>query len=137
MSEIPERKVLKEMLAKLKSKAINSEKFYQVFVVGIISRFENLLQDLGKAYKENPDSELGFKIIALIRSLRDNIYWMMTTFANALEDKKIYLESLESYSKELDDTLSDIFKQAEKMAEEQRKQQEEIMKRKSPESYIE
>lgn len=121
------------MLVKLKSKAINSEEFYKVFAVTTVSRFENLLQDIGKAYKENPDSQLGFPIVALIASLRDNIYSMLNAFKNALEDKKIYLESLESYSKELDNTLYDIFDRAKKRAEEQYKkqleQQEELRKK--------
>lgn len=52
-----------------------------------------------------------------------------------LDDLGIYIESLESYSTELDKTLSDIFEQATKQAEENMKQQEELMKKGSTE-YI-
>jgi hypothetical protein len=48
---------------------------------------------------------------------------------------KLYIDSLEKYSTELDKTLSDIFEQAKKQAEEQIKQQEELTKKGSTE-YI-
>lgn len=52
-----------------------------------------------------------------------------------LEDLKLYIDALEDYSSELDKTLTDIFEQAKKLAEEQQKKQEELRKRKAPESY--
>jgi len=48
---------------------------------------------------------------------------------------KFYIETLEEYSTELDGTLTGIFESAKKQAEEQIRQQEELRRRASPESY--
>ncbi len=51
------------------------------------------------------------------------------------ENVKFYIEALEEYSTELDGTLTDIFERARKDAEEQIKQQDEMRKRTTPDSY--
>lgn len=51
------------------------------------------------------------------------------------ENVQFYIDALEEYSAELDGTLTEIFERARKDAEEQIKQQEELRKRTSPESY--
>ena len=85
-----------------------------------------------KQIKAAISASLGLEVIQL-HLLIDMLETCSTT---TLEDFKLYIDALEQYSSELDKTLADIFEQAKIMAEEQQKQREEIMKRKSPESYI-
>ena len=73
------------------------------------------------------------ELLTLIQQIFD---YLISDYNALLEDTDLYIESLETYGKELDKTLWMGIEQAKKEAEEQIKKQEEIMKRKSPESYI-
>lgn len=130
MSEIPEKKVLKEVLKKLKARTINSEK-------ELIDSFTNLYSQIAEVWKTLSDTleeEISGKEIAKllgfdVRGVHLGIEMLLSCSRRTLEDFKMYTGSLEQYSSELDKTLNDIFEQAEKMAEEQQKQLEELKKK--------
>ena len=136
MSETPEKKVLREMLAELKAKTIGSEERFNQSrldlynkVIGTWKRLTELLE------KKKIGKEVGIYLGLILRELHAFVDMSFLYSDTALEDFKIYLSALERYSSELDKTLTSIFERAQKIAEEQRKKQEELMKRKAPESY--
>lgn len=71
----------------------------------------------------------------VVRELHFLVDILTNCSTTTLEDFKLYIDALEQYSSELDKTLTDIFGQARKLAEEQQKKQKELRKRKAPESY--
>ena len=96
-------------------------------------------EDIAKSIMKLPEGQLkttALSSLALLNTWHQNVNLFNTTTAYLIGDMTLYIETLERYSTELDNTLTDIFEMAEKKAEEQRKQKEEIMKRKHPESYI-
>jgi len=135
MSEIPERRVLKGILAKLKTKTISEEKYFQnqtQSTLGFLAKSHQQALQWKKERKNNisVDSHLNI-VYTHVEQVGDLIHASI----EVLEDMKLYIDSLEKYSTELDKTLSDIFEQAKKQAEEQIKQQEEFVKKGSTE-YI-
>ena len=136
MSEVPEKKVLRELLLELKTKTLRSEERFlksQADVYGKISELWKTLTEMLEKNQIEKDvvSLLGF----ILRELHSLIDMSSTCSTVTLEDFKLYVGALERYSSELDKELTGIFEQAKKIAEEQRKKQEELMKRKPPETY--
>lgn len=133
MSESPERKVLKNMLKKLKAKTINSEADLLKSFTDLYEQVSKTWETLAKIRQQKIPSQdaRALEIIGLeMRGLDSFIGMLASCSKRTIDDFKMYIESLEQYSTELDKTLNDIFEQAEKMAEEQRKKQEELEKKK-------
>lgn len=133
MSQTPERKVLKEMLTKLKAKVIDSRiRFLQQSV--LLS--ESMTKPLQETYEnvtkmpEGREKMFSFLILSMFNTWNQNFNLLNSTIVALVGDMNLYIETLERYSTELDSTLADIFEQAEKMAEERRKKQEELAKKK-------
>ena len=133
MSETPEKRVLKEMLTKLKAKIIASQKGY----FGLSTSMLEGMTDTTKACLEGtmkmPEGQAkdrALMLTSLIQSWMQNINLLNTTTTNLIVDMSIYIDTLESYSTKLDNTLTDIFQRARKMAEEEEKRREELRKRK-------
>jgi len=137
MTESPEKKVLKEMLVKSKTKLIESQK---LFVTLSLSMSSSLNQDLKSALTETlklPEGQaktFTILLISYLNTLNHNLNLMNTMTASLIGDMNLYIETLERYSTELDSTLNSIFQmardKAKEMEDERRKQQEEFMKRK-------
>lgn len=134
MSEIPERKVLKNILSKLKSKTVISERRFKNSLEHNDKLFDTILKDVEKTSEKG--SEVHKPIYQLVSRLADLFSNFSLEALGLIEEYELYIESLESYSTALDKTLWSAIEQARKEAEEQIKKQEGIMKRKSPESYI-
>ena len=134
MSEIPERKVLKNILSKLKSRTVTCERRFRQSLLSDTKLFDTILKDLEKLSEKGSEVlEPAYRLVSILH----NVFIRFSLEAlSLLEEYELYIESLESYSAELDKTLWDAIEQAKKEAEEQIKKQEEIMKRKSPETYI-
>ena len=132
MSELPERKVLKEILLKLKTKTITSQERYNLAAKEVNSIFKGVSERAIKRGGPLPPKEE----LILLTTLDDAVKMFIINTYGVLEDIRLYIEALEHYCAELDKTLWDAIEQAKKEAEEQIKKQEELMKRKSPESYI-
>jgi len=75
-----------------------------------------------------PDGEAkknSLLILAVFQSWNQNLNLLNANIFNLIGDMNLYIETLEKYSTELDNTFTSILEQAKKAAEEQRKQQEE------------
>lgn len=132
MSETPERKVLKEMLMKLKTKVIDSQKTFFGFSIAMSTTMnENFNKSLESVMKmpEGEAKTTSLLILTLFHTWNQNLNLLNTTISALIGDMNLYIETLERYSTELDSTLTDIFEKAKKIAEEQRKRQEELKKK--------
>jgi len=120
-----ERKVLKEMLVKLKIKTINS----QMLLVGTsLSMSSTMTESMKNALDEimkMPDGEAkksSLLLLAVFQSWNQNFNLLNVNIGNLVGDMNLYIETLERYSNELDNTFQSLIEQAKKEAEEQRKQ---------------
>jgi len=135
MSELPEKKVLKEMLEKLKAKVIGSQNtFLGLSISTSTSMTESLQETLKNVVKmpEGKEKTFGYLILSMFNTWNQNFNLLNITVGALLSDMNLYIETLERYSMELDSTLTTIFEGAKKMAEEQQKKQEELKKKKPP-----
>jgi len=121
MSGKEERKVLKEILPKIKAKAINSRKVQ----LDRMKYTSDLVLDSFKALNEYAGEHQEDQTVKRVTdSLRLIHSSLMATFQNVfvtLDDYDLYIEILERLSSELDKTLTEIFDKAFQIAEEQRK----------------
>jgi len=121
MSGKEERKVLKEILPKIKAKAINSRKVQ----LDRMKYTSDLVLDSFKALNEYAGEHQEDQMVKRVSdSLRLIHSSLMATFQNVfvtLDDYDLYIEILERLSSELDKTLTEIFDKAFQIAEEQRK----------------
>ena len=138
-TEFPERKVLKDLLTKLKSHTIASEEELRKEEERFMKRFE---ESHGKLKALAEKCETAPRVKDAVDAFSEVIIRMdllAEDFAKSVhrnaENVKFYIEALEEYSTELDGTLTDIFERARKDAELQIRQQEELRKRTSPDSY--
>ena len=134
MSETPERKVLKGMLAKLKTKVIDSQNAFAA--LSVLTRARKI-QDLEGTWNEIGDfpkesKPLALVVFAVFQSWNQDLEMLNANMVSLIGDMNLYIETLEGYSSELDKTLTKIFgdarQYAEKCKDEQRKQQEEQLK---------
>ena len=135
MSEMPERKVLKNILLKLKKKTITSEDRHRQFSSSIRSAFKVYTKEtlkIAKDWKRTIDKK---GLAGIFAVAEEEVKSLIRNADGVIEDMKLYIEALENYCAELDKTLWEAIEQAKKEAEEQIKQQKELMKRKAPESY--
>ena len=130
MSEIPERKVLKETLLKLKTRVIASQKtFFQLSLL-VSEKTEKTLKESIDQVLEMPEGKKkteSLLMLTLINSMNQNSNLLLTNIGYIVDTMNLYIETLERYSMELDNTLTSIFEEAKKMAE---KRQQDLMKRK-------
>lgn len=140
MSEMPERKVLKEILMKLKTKSLSAESHYRKNSINSIQLLREKVDTFKKSLQKlDCKTPIEVELNTAISEMANSMYILtMTIISQSLDvcdNLKLYMDSLEIYSVELDKTLTDIFERAKKAAEEQIKQQEEILERKHAESY--
>ena len=138
-TEFPERKVLKNLLTKLKSHAIASQEELRREEERFIKRFEEShekLKVLARKCETVPNVKDAVDAFSEVIIRMDLLTEDFTKSVHRNdENMKFYIETLEEYSTELDGTLTGIFESAKKQAEEQIRQQEELRRRASPESY--
>lgn len=136
MAELPERKVLKDMIVKLKAKVIESQQTFLNTSASINTVMTYGLDRSLEAQSKMQSSD-GLVVMQGISSIlqmyHQNFVLLNNNISALIKDMNLYIETLEKYSTELDNTLSGIFQMAEdkakKDAEEQQKQQEELMKK--------
>jgi len=132
MSETPQRNVLKEMLMKLKAKVIDSQKmFFGLSITMSATQTQTLKESLDSVLKmpEGEAKTTALLTLSLFNSWNQNLNLLNTNIVALINDMNLYIETLERYSAELDNTLTKIFEEAKRMAEEQLKQQEELKKK--------
>ena len=127
MSKTSEIKVLKETIAKLKAKNIASYNFYLATVKVFQDSIKSLIEQLQSVSSQlmEEEQEKVDEVIKLLSVVGKDGTHLVTSSLKAINDLKLYVDVLENYSTELDSTLVDIFKKAEKYAEEKTKEQKE------------
>lgn len=126
-----EKQILKNMLKRLKAKTINSEGELFDSFANLFGQIAEIWNTIKKLTEEKASSDKILELVMFDMNWLHSLSEMSYSYSKKiLEDFKLYVESLEQYSSGLDETLNDIFQQAEKMAEEQRKKQEEMKKKK-------
>ena len=94
MSETPERKVLKDMLPKLKLKSLSSKERYRRFQINAKNLFEGAVRRaielVNKRQQVQPQALLG-----TLEALRLHLENLCSNYETALEDSEIYVETLE------------------------------------------
>jgi hypothetical protein len=138
MSESPERKVLKNTIEKLKAKNITSLNNYKNDMSafqGTIVNFYKSLNEMTEKVTNKEDKERIGAVLMLLGAIADGIHKVSKSATDTIDNLQLYIDVLESYSVELDATLSMILEKARKYAEEKIKEQDELMK-KGETSYI-
>lgn len=129
MSELPERKVLKDILLRLKTKTITSEERHKKLASSVSDTFEGYV---GNAWNIAKDKNKEFDrkgTVAIFRLMSEQLGLLIRDSDGLSEDMKLYIEALENYCAELDKTLWTAIEQAKQQAEGQIKQQEERIKK--------
>jgi hypothetical protein len=128
MSELPEKKVLKNALTKLKANAITTNEKYNTQVKSFseyLKMVANGLQDIPKP--SGQDARRIGAVIILLADIEQKVGQLVNGSLEAINDWKTYTEVLENYSAELDNTLTKIFEDAIKQSEERIEKQKELI----------
>jgi len=129
MSELPERKVLKETLLTLKTRVITSQRAFFQLSISVSKEIEKTLKESLDQVLEMPEGKKkteSLLMLTLVNTLNQNSNLLLTNIGYIVDTMNLYIDTLERYSMELDNTLTSIFEEAKKRVEEQQKQQEEL-----------
>jgi low affinity Fe/Cu permease len=138
MAEVPDRKVLKDVLALLKAKSLASEEYYNRVYQLVLDHALTTMNDMVKKFNDS-NQPLDATYVATAVSIMIGFFQQVHGWSiDLVDDLKLYIESLETRSSELDNAFwSGIEEQAKRLVEEKRKgqeedikQQEELLKRK-------
>jgi hypothetical protein len=130
--EAPERKVLKEMLLKLKTKTITSQTMFAGLSLSMSTSMTEWLKNAFEGVLKMPEGEAkksALLMLVVFQTWNQNLSLLNVSIGNLIGDMNLYIETLEKYSTEIDNTFTSIVEKARKMAEEQQKQQEEQRKK--------
>jgi hypothetical protein len=128
LSELPERKVLKETLAKLKSKSHASFLLYNWTIKAFNENLKKQLDEMRNSMallNEEEKRKVGL-LLLLIGVIANEFNQVILQSIDTIDDFSTYTDVLERYSTELDNTLIKIFEEANKLAEEQVKKKKEL-----------
>jgi len=128
MSESADRKALKDVLAKLKAKTISSQEYYGNNIKATIQRFSELTAKVRELAKGDTTG-LAKTYLDMMDLFKRDYYDTAIESLNVLHDYKVYTESLESYFARIDEAVMEFVEQGKKDAQEQIKQQDEIIKK--------
>ena len=135
MSESPERKTLKEVLANLKSKSLSSKGICKQHIAFVLESINETMKMIDEQLEKKPTPR-NVTFMRLMKTIQTLLNDVISSSNTTISDMEIYIDALERYSANLDSTLNEIFEQARKHAEEEIKKQEELMKREPPKSMI-
>lgn len=138
MSESPERKVLKETIGRLKTKNITAITNHMMAVKAFNETWERLFNSFKEQYAQasQQDKKMLDLVFVLLGVVAQDFQKIISSSFGTIDDMKLYADTLESYSIELDNTLTAIFAQAKKYAEEKTKEQEALTLKKPDSSYV-
>jgi len=137
MAELPEKKVLKNILLELKSRSLSSIDEMNKQQIS----FLGLIQSINSKFKSiDPKNDPNAKIV---KDALDELFYVLSIGVADLtkilyrsqEDAKLYIKTLEEYSTELDNTLTQIFAQAQQQAEKEIHHMEELAKQTPTKPY--
>lgn len=100
--------------------------------------YRDLMKSLTQMASElrEEDKQKASAFIFLLSYLLQDFERLVMSSLVTIDDMKLYADTLESYSVELDNTLTAIFEQAKKYAEDKTKEQQELMKKDDTASYV-
>ena len=131
MSELPEKKVLKMALTKMKANAITAIDTYNTRVKSINDFLATLFKGMQDIPKPSPQDQASIgAAVMLLANIGQQIQELEKHSLETINDWKTYTEVLENYSAELDGTLTKIFEDAIKQSEEQIEKQKELVGKK-------
>jgi hypothetical protein len=131
MSEMPEKKVLKMALTKMKANAITAIDKYNTRVKSINELLSIIFKGFGDTSSLPPrDKEIAKSLRTVFTSLLQEVTELETESLETINDWRAYTEVLENYSAELDGTLTKIFEDAIKQSTEQIEKQKELVVKK-------
>jgi len=134
MSETPERKVLKETLARLKTKNITSLNSYKTDVKTVLDRYRTFTDTQFKDFSKLNETQR--TALQMLTYIINDFERVLMNSLDTMDSLSLYSDMLEGYSTQLDETLSSIFEKAKKYAEEKTKEQEQLIKKDSSSSYV-
>lgn len=134
MAELPERRVLKEVLSDLKAKTLKSQNRAANSASNLLTLMDKINNTIGEYAQIQKGTANEKAADAIHTGVMNMISWVIDVlqeYSSASDDMNIYVRSLEKYSIELDKTLYDAIEEGKKKGEEQIKEQNELMKRKT------
>jgi hypothetical protein len=134
LSELPERKVLKNTLMKLKSNVIRADETYDGQIKGFNEVIFHTMQGLNNIKASGADAQAVGGMIILVGTIAQAVQQLVKQSLETINHWRTYTEVLENYSAELDSTLTKIFEDAVKQSEEQSEKQKELFKG-QPDAY--
>jgi len=134
MSEIPERETLKEILPKLRLKALESEKLFTQSVNLVLLKHSEIIDGMKKNIIELKGSSkpVGMILLGIAEIEEGRTKLLVVNATNVINDLKIYIELLEKYSSELDKAFWKGIEKKSKELIRQIEQQEKAKKEQNP-----
>ncbi len=128
MSELPEKKVLKNTLMKLKANVLTATEAYNEE----IKRFNELMSYTVKGLQgletSGVEKQRVGAVVVMLAIIGQHVEQVVKGSLETINDWRTYTEVLENYSAELDNTLTKIFEDAIKQSLEEVEKQKELFK---------
>jgi hypothetical protein len=138
MAELPERKLLKEVLTDLKAKTIRSKSSVEQSIkvlTDYLSAVKQKTYEIHEAQKAQIPDGSAKLVYEYTVEIENRVTDLMKEYLRASDDDSTYIKWLEKYSTDLDKTLYGAIEAGTKKAEEQIKEQNELMSKKK-EDYV-
>jgi len=127
MAEVPDRKVLKDVLARLKARTMSSISDYRGAITDALKFGDDRIKDLKEFESKQGISSISVPILMVIEG---KFLDVIKESGDLIDDMKLYIEALENYSSVLDQAFwGGIEEQAKRLVEERNEQQEELRKK--------
>jgi len=130
MSEMPEKKVLKMALTKMKANAITAAEKYNMRMKNLNEFLQWTAKTVDEMQTSAEDPRRFDAMKVLLGNIGQQVGELEIDSIETINDWKTYTEVLENYSAELDGTLTKIFEDAMKQSEEQIEKQKELVGKK-------
>jgi hypothetical protein len=133
MAELPERRILKDVLSDLKAKTIRSRISAIESAKGLLEQLQEFKQTATKIHDSQKDKlpEGPAKmLLQYLTYIESKVIDLINGYGRMSEDDSTYIKWLEKYSTDLDSTFYGAIEKGVKEAEEQAKKQSELMSKK-------
>ena len=119
-------------------KSITSISSYKSAMKPFFDSYRDLMKSLTQMTSElrEEDKQKASTLFLFLGYLLQDFERLVTSSLATIDDMRLYADTLESYPVELDNTLTAIFEQAKKYAEDKTKEQQELMKKDDAASYV-
>lgn len=131
MSVLTDIEVLRETIAKLKTKTLNSRRRFGESCKEKVNYVEGLANRVEKLRKEHEGEPVNIAetVLQYVNEMRQLLIDLMSQAIDHFEDLDIYVSTLESYYAKKDEELQKAIEDGKKEAEKDKEQEEAIRKR--------